>query len=1767
MHSMSKEFYNYISDKLIQFFINGDIHVGNKYFIEFDKENQVKELYASLKECSTEFVDVVVEDFIYPSKSGSTYKTYSLSIGKKFKIVVADSSSVTVDYLVTLRNAVTDQEEIWENTVLLVICFESIDSIQKGMKSLQKEGMPLNFKTIANNLINEVNSSNLSKVDREIIKFDLNQKSDDFDSTLWDYESTLGMINKGEITREDLEYLQLFPDKGLDNSFRSSKIRKRLEDNHKDYCDISNDHQYDNVEDRLSKRFNDKGTTTLKKDTWDETDYTDIIKFKNKDDINIEYVPAKEKLTDEGLKYWDRPNKEKGAEFRKRNIIIFNDELYDKVKFSLTFSKRLNKDSILKKSAKYCKTSGNSLLIELPVSTSKVSFFKLVYIHKGIQKFKFEFNIAVVNVEESFLESIKSCYKLNLSKHLINIIDDDSMDQFSFGTGDNLINREINESDEDIKMFIGDNLIIDKKSPVLLLEDSVKFNIILEGYRMPFVIVDDENKPDKIDPLRVWDLKRKNQESFLYNGVKIVQDVNGYYINDDVKKVLSFEEQIISEGMFHGHINVDDSITDIPLNLSDKINQSYGLILDYYKRFSEYKKGLGYPSLSYLDEKLELLYENFLNIYNQEINEIEEGVVLSGVENKLDLYKIGLFKSDNEVFFSALSPVNMAYQLEIKKQLGDENIPASVLRRLNNENLVPYIYNDNVLYTPSTISPAKEWLKYEKDEHVSIGSTNSFISKVIGEKLNQFISHFSYLFFGEVNAPIKINIINIKDDKEIVKGVFNFLYKRINKSQEIIPIELNIYDESEGSYFDKFFDCRNEDEFKKFFDIRITSRRMVPIDILELIQDSITYYKHNNEDNYEYAHISFYKIGNNASVANNDMDEIESGLSLGGLLSESTAFNTAGGYRIGFGAKNILKENLLIKTAINYNELMQNSFNDGENAYNKRKTIIAKPVAPEEEDIEKLYQKSMWVTFVEPSFGLEYFDRKEDLIIIHYSDQYTSSKKYDTITVTDKNKQYEAIIEKFLSERNIEINNADMRQVISLFNGINGEWLLRIISEYSVISREKLSIISALKYSLAILDHPEIIWVPISMDEILRVAGTIGLNKDDAIFSKKLLTGEYSDDLLFIGIHVVNDKINVYYYPIEVKEGIVQSQAKIKAEKQLNKTYELILHQLIKFDDRFRNKFNRNFFMQIALANLQKLHSSSFWNEEQVDLINKIKPKLLNDEYNVSIGLEEFIKKGAVFAFKRNEPYSSIDYEDDFQVITMPDEYAYVGITEDFNEMVKNLKNNGTDIKSDELLFNKLLNNISFDESGVSLEDINKDISEGIVDHEESSGKDKKTKPKKRKNNEKVTETRVIGNMIIDSETGALLGFTGSSKNPKNGSSGGVPEGVDVDGSSGGVPEGVDVEIGSCSNIRVLKGTIRGSNKKLYWEYGKAGNRHMFVSGKSGSGKTYFLQCLIYEMSKKQIPTLIIDYSNSFTTAELKKPLIDFLGDNLVYYDVKYDHFPLNPFRVLKQYDSFENLREETFGDVAERVANIFASVYPKLGDVQQPLLTEAIMDCLDEKGSNISFKDLKNKLNSGDSTSKKIAARLNSFTIHNPFKNGEFEWDVLDSRNGKVIVIQLSNFDENIQKIITEMILWDLWNYKLIHGSEEKPFNVVFDEAQELNFSSNSPAMKILEKGRKKGWSAWFSTLSVENISKKSNSNPVNQPEELVFFYPVDSFKSILSYFPNNVDKNEWAERLSGLVKTECICLSKEDRGEKELGPIRPFLIKVDSLEERIAK
>ena len=143
---------------------------------------------------------------------------------------------------------------------------------------------------------------------------------------------------------------------------------------------------------------------------------------------------------------------------------------------------------------------------------------------------------------------------------------------------------------------------------------------------------------------------------------------------------------------------------------------------------------------------------------------------------------------------------------------------------------------------------------------------------------------------------------------------------------------------------------------------------------------------------------------------------------------------------------------------------------------------------------------------------LSFFQKKaeddHELMIIHYSDQYTSASGYDDITVTRKSRQYSDIIRGHLEKKGVNATKKQIEQVISLFNAINGNWMLKLITAKKTVgaldnnfSREKMSILSAIKLCMAYYSHEKVVWIPISLEEILRVSGSVGLSQKDGLLS------------------------------------------------------------------------------------------------------------------------------------------------------------------------------------------------------------------------------------------------------------------------------------------------------------------------------------------------------------------------------------------------------------------------------------------------------------------------------------------------------------------------------------------------------------------------------------------------------------------------------------------------------------------------------------------
>lgn len=1719
MLNMSNKFYNYLSDKLKDFFKNSEIRRGDKFFIQFDEEYRVDDFYNTLKNDLDN-----VEEFRYQHENSNvTFTTFTTSLKNGIKMVVVNSNKVSVDYLVTLRNQVTTQEGVWKDTALLIICYDIIDSIYDGMRNLEKEDMPLNINVIKDNLKDEIDSSKeLSKVDKVITKFYLDKKIEDaFQTTLWDYEDILSIINKGEIEGNDYKNLGLFPDSALE-TYKSQKSKEnRLEENADNFNYVSLCNQYDNTKEELEKRYDSTGVNLLTKSDWHTVDFNKIYDSHERllnYTKTLNYNENLNKFTNEGCIYWEKPQKPTTAGRRKRQIIIFNeDNKTNEVTLKFSFDARLDRNFIDNDSSVKFKISNNALKVNFNLTNNEPTFKKIKYRHHNQAKSTYEFNILVLPCKEDVLIPIKDKYQINNKLNRIVIIDDNS-EEISFGFGPNLQNYSINQDNEVINLYDEDTIKIANDS-VINENGVINFNLVYNDLRIPIQIKEDSTKSRPVESLTIWKYKREYQENFIYKNNKAIQGTNSFYLYDDFKHYLNMEKQIINESITYGECKIGGDIKKIDLEISDDLQNAFDSIINYYQAIDNV------PSLVFLDNDLKHLYEEFIEQFNNEIESIEKGAILSNDKTKLNLIKLGTIKDNENILFTPLSPLNIAYQLEISNQCQNEILDNPILERLSPNNLLPYLYGDSeknekeLLYKPTYQKDAHEWVVFEKSEDVSINSTNAFIANVVKDKMNQFVSYFKYLFDKKSKSPIKLNIININEDEEIVKGIFNFVRDRLDdrKIKHIIPVEVNLYNDNARSAFDDFFECTTPDQLNEEFKISIKSRVKDPMDILREVQDNITYFKHDSAGNdVEYAHISFYKVGYEATIADDIMDQIETGLSIDGLLSSITSF-TRTEYRTGFGTKHILNEdNLLVQTTINLNELSLNYQKNGENTYKKRITIITKPMELKKDFAEVLYKKSRWVTFIEPSFGLEYFENEGDgsLIIIHYSDQYSSSTKYDTITVTSKSKQYKNVMEEFLSTKINEedkdlITDDKLDNVIKLFNSINGEWLLKIITTSGNTDREKLSIISAIKYMLGILDNDDIIWIPISMEEILRIAGTVKLSKKEGIFDPKILDGKYCDDLLFIGINP--NRVEVYYYPIEVKIGINNQNVIEKGMEQIDKTYNLLKKQLfnnLNQDTQFRNKFYRNFFMQVALTNEQKLILNDLFDQEEIDKIDSLKSKLLNDDYDLSSNLESYIGKGAIISFKQDNSFRTLKKENNNLIVELNEDDAYYGLLKSFKEITEDIHSEQSELSSEYLLSNVNLNentNVPVGSngfSGIIIEHGNENSEGGII----KGGKGKKGKE----------------------PTGPVNG--GSTVEPVN-----VPPNTNQEPSD-------STTIEDLNDTRALIGAGEGSTHEIYWEFGnpKLGNRHLLIQGKSGQGKTYFIQRLIMELSKQKVPVIIIDYTDGFRPDKLENEFIDVLGDDLVQHIIIKDKFPLNPFKKYQNtlFDGYSI--EEDNVDVATRFVSIIGSVYNQLGIQQRSAIYEAVLRGLNKK-EVMDLKDLEQELiNQDTAVASNALSQLKVFIDKNPFDSvNAFDWSDINYPSSVVTVIQLTGINKDIQKIITEMVLWDLWYYKTSHGGDEKhPFAVILDECQNLSFGNDSPCTKILQEGRKFGWSGWFATQFLKGKLDNNAINMLQNSEEQIYFNPPDNSVETIAktLTKDNADKKYWESKLSDLKKGQCI-------------------------------
>ena len=365
---------------------------------------------------------------------------------------------------------------------------------------------------------------------------------------------------------------------------------------------------------------------------------------------------------------------------------------------------------------------------------------------------------------------------------------------------------------------------------------------------------------------------------------------------------------------------------------------------------------------------------------------------------------------------------------------------------------------------------------------------------------------------------------------------------------------------------------------------------------------------------------------------------------------------------------------------------------------------------------------------------------------------------------------------------------------------------------------------------------------------------------------------------------------------------------------------------------------------------------------------------------------------------------------------------------------------------------------------------------------------------------------------------------------------------------------------------RVLLGTDR-SGKPVYWEFGhpQLQNRHMLIFGASGSGKTYAIQCILSELARLEQNSLIVDYTDGFLPNQMERVFVERATPQT--HLVRQAPLPINPFRhQTQEIEGFAPLRETSF-QVAARVANVFTSVYSTIGEQQVATLIDTIDEGL-EGDPTLSLRALLALLEQKGDVGATLANKLTPFIRTQPFQgDAQDGWrQMLEDQHHRVHILQMAGVSRDIQRLITEFVLWDLYDYATTHGGKDSPLPIVLDEIQNLDHRSDAPLEKLLREGRKFGISLLLATQTLSGFAGDARDR-LFQAAHKLFFAPagteVRRFADLLKDSVPDSDRENWVDRLSSLQKGECLSLGPHITPGSGLKN-RVVSIKITPLEDR---
>lgn len=1651
---MLNGFYNYIAKSTVNFFLSNKetIRPGERYCLRLDTEDMVKAVNEALQNYAR--CQGIEGTYIYPPN----YETFTVRLAGDLELVVASKiNGMTNGFLVKLRNAqLTDKR-----FSILIIAHDPNDSITSGTHDLSSIGMPFHAPMLIARIEGDIHNLQLSPADKTLLLVELHRKKSDRFSdqtSMYSYSDLLTVLDRGFIEEEDYHTFGLLADPEGSSLVNVKKIEEQLALNHKIFDEIDWVVKHGSIEDDLDKKFDESFLSHLsrcknKGIPWDEGLTLQDVK-RSKERIEKKLDNPLE-ILDETLTVYSgsmikysfpidelvfmKNDGETKAKRRNKNILIYNPEHRETVTLSLFTNIAVRANWL--RDVVGAEASVSTRNISITMRPSGCCFSKIT-VKDDLNNIKYDIKVCILDIRPQVLETIQTSYLLKVDKYqkrcAIQVL----------GIGKTLVinPNQLNQN----KDFLTDHgvytcnfnqtlvLSVGEES---ILPDSDVCSITIQcgSVSIPLQIKDGASKPEYLSGLNV--LRRKYQECkpLEYRGERLVSGTSAFYVrNERFKEALAREDWILQNQALAADLTID-GLVDHPLQVSNSVRQAYLTLLQ------EIRDRRQLPSLVLYTGRIQAAAEAYVEAVMTEFSATPQGRSLETAQSDLLLLGCILQKYDEgTIMMSPLHPLNVQYQLTLLREKKVGEAKDQILEKMTPLNLLPYIRDEKRrLYHGIEQKDAPEWRFYAQISNKRYQGARNFVQKLVGDKIREYQKNFPFLFEEIENLQLRINLVNMGDCKEVLQGLIWYYNQQLN--QDIPPEKLdefiiNIYEDHVA--YNEFSILGDQNKLKEFIqnfhnDIDVSEMALILAGKLRC------YFRNINEENYEYAHLTFYEMTSSNDLISGRMENIPTGISLGGLVSGVPSVLDGSWYKTGFGMRYAPK-NDLVNMAGRYNALHHVAFLGS--TYNPEDCIFTEIERGQEIQLGKIYKASNWVVFVSPKVDLSFFQKKhvddEELMIIHYSDQYTSSNGYDDITVTQKSKQYRDIIFEQMQKRNVSASPKEIDGIINLFNAVNGNWLLKLISAKKLsgaldnyFSREKMSILSAIKLCIAYYAHSSVVWVPISLEEILRVSGAAGLSQEDGFLSRKNLgfaNGPTCDDILMVGIEASSERIKLYLHPIEVKIGQNSSAVIEKARQQVLNTYEGFWNALWPDEgqDSLERKVTRNFFIQLVLICCEKMKLYEIEPSIHWDLaLTENREALLNERYSFSRELDAQIGKGTIVSFKTDVLLPSVTEENGVVLLEFPEKTGADYMVKTVAEIEVLLQNFQSDTPDSE-------------------------------------------------------EAKALLAEVLPSETSDLE----------------TPPPEMEDSGTGGENALAEEPL---SSMEIFFGTDLGTGQPLHWrpnDTNQIFHTNTGIIGTMGTGKTQFTKSMITQLYRDQIHNfygsplgiLIFDYKGDYN--ETKTDFVQATKAKIL----KPYHLPFNPLALTKS-NVFRPL-------LPVHTANAFKDTLSKvygLGPKQQNTLFTCIMGAYSSWGISPdraetwdrtppTFESVYNLYIGNDEIKKtdSLAAAMDKLHQFQVFEGDPKKTTSLFDLLSGVVVVDLSGYDSDIQSLIVAITLDLFYAQMQAAGSSrmdqqyrELTKLILVDEADNFMSEGFPPLKKILKEGREFGVGTILSTQFLKHF------------------------------------------------------------------------------------